>query len=115
MTTFDNCRFDVELHLVHKASNGNISVISILYILGNSGPIITKIQSKLAELAKKMFPEVAQIAIGTFETSQLWQNTHKYYRYVGSLTTPPHSENVIWHVFGEVLASSFHQQSMCTD
>ncbi|GMP49915.1 hypothetical protein CsSME_00016732 [Camellia sinensis var. sinensis] len=99
--TIDNASFDAELHLVHKASDANISVIAILYELGNgnkSDPIISKIQSQLAKLASNE----TEIDIGTFDTSQLWKKTNKYYRYVGSLTTPPCTENVIWHVLGEV-------------
>ncbi|CAL5387425.1 unnamed protein product [Camellia sinensis] len=101
--TIDNASFDAELHLVHKASDANISVIAILYELGNgnkSDPIISKtgaIQSQLAKLASNE----TEIDIGTFDTSQLWKKTNKYYRYVGSLTTPPCTENVIWHVLGE--------------
>ncbi|KAI8013482.1 hypothetical protein LOK49_LG05G00981 [Camellia lanceoleosa] len=96
--TIDNASFDAELHLVHKASDDSISVVAILYELGKPDPILTKIKSKLDKLASN---GTTEIDIGTFNTSQLWKNTHKYYRYVGSLTTPPCTENVIWHVLGE--------------
>ncbi|KAL7247786.1 hypothetical protein ACSBR2_002656 [Camellia fascicularis] len=95
--TIDNASFAAELHLVHNASDGSISVISILYELGKPDPIISKMQSQLAKLASNE----TEIDIGTFDTSQLWKKTNKYYRYVGSLTTPPCTENVIWHVLGE--------------
>ncbi|CAL5376109.1 unnamed protein product [Camellia sinensis] len=95
--------FDVELHLVHKASDGRFTVIAILYKIGDADPIISKIQSELAELGKEVFTDEDEIAIGTYDTWKLRRNTCKYYRYVGSLTTPPCTENVTWHIFGKVL------------
>ncbi|KAL7247790.1 hypothetical protein ACSBR2_002660 [Camellia fascicularis] len=104
--TINNASFDAELHLVHQASDGSISVIAILYELGSKpDPIIAKIQSQLAKLASNE----TEIDIGTFDTSQLWKKTNKYYRYVGSLTTPPCTENVIWHVLGEERSISKNQ------
>ncbi|KAL6998050.1 carbonic anhydrase, partial [Sarracenia purpurea var. burkii] len=92
--------FDAELHMVHKGSDGNLAVVAILYEAGRADPLIAKIQSKLAELAKDNCgaDEVSQAAVGKFDTWTLKRNTRKYHRYLGSLTTPPCSENVIWHV-----------------
>ncbi|CAL5387429.1 unnamed protein product [Camellia sinensis] len=101
--------FDVELHLVHMASDGSLAVIAILYKIGDADPIIAKIQSKLAELAKEVFTNQDQIAVGTYDTWKLRRNTRKYYRYVGSLTTPPCTENVIWHIFGKERSISKEQ------
>ncbi|GMP49921.1 hypothetical protein CsSME_00016735 [Camellia sinensis var. sinensis] len=67
------------------------------------------IQSKLAELAKEVFTNQDQIAVGTYDTWKLRRNTRKYYRYVGSLTTPPCTENVIWHIFGKERSISKEQ------
>ncbi|KAL6988429.1 carbonic anhydrase [Sarracenia purpurea var. burkii] len=105
----DGVSSDAELHLVHRASDGSFSVIAILYQIGDADPIVAKIQSKLAQLVKKVYTshQLAQIAVGTFNTLTLRRNTRKYYRYIGSLTTPPCSENVIWHVLAKV-TSYFH-------
>ncbi|GMP35507.1 hypothetical protein CsSME_00007911 [Camellia sinensis var. sinensis] len=100
--TINGATFDVELHLVHKASDGRFIVIAILYKIGGVDPIISKIQSELAELGKEVFTDEDEIAIGTYDTWKLRRNTCKYYRYVGSLTTPPCTENVTWHIFGKV-------------
>ncbi|KAI7988847.1 hypothetical protein LOK49_LG13G01691 [Camellia lanceoleosa] len=94
--------FDVELYLVHKASDGRFTVIAILYKIGDADPIISKIQSELAKLGKEVFTDEDEIAVGTYDTWKLRRNTCKYYRYVRSLTTPPCTENVTWRIFGKV-------------
>ncbi|KAL7264784.1 hypothetical protein ACSBR1_002689 [Camellia fascicularis] len=94
--------FDAELHLVHNTSDGSFTVIAILYKIGDADPIIAKIQGNLAELGKEVFTDEDQIAVGTYNTWKLRRNTRKYYRFVGSLTTPPCTENVTWHIFGKV-------------
>ncbi|KAL3532099.1 hypothetical protein ACH5RR_005620 [Cinchona calisaya] len=103
--------YDAELHLVHIADDGSLAVVSILYHLGHPDPLITKIQNKLYQLAKEQFGVHAkgQIALGAFSMHQVKKNTRKYYRYFGSLTTPPCTEPVAWHILGKVRSISSEQ------
>ncbi|XAR69750.1 Carbonate dehydratase [Bertholletia excelsa] len=71
-----------------------------------------QIQGNLAQLAReKRAPRYGdiQIPVGTFDARKLRRRLRHYYRYVGSLTTPPCSEKVIWHVSGEVRSISKEQ------
>lgn len=94
-----------ELHLVHKTEDGSISVIAVLYKLGSPDPIIKKVEGQLGMLPLHKYGskgEAPAIALGIFDVRHLRRKTRKYYRYVGSLTTPPCTESVIWNVLGKV-------------
>lgn len=70
-----------------------------------------QIGSKLAELGKEKCAssEQAHIEIGSFDPRQMRKTIRKYYRYTGSFTTPPCSENVIWNILAKVRSISKQQ------
>lgn len=107
----DGAKQDAELHLVHRSIDGSIAVIGILFEIGRADPILAKVQKYLATLAyeEQKKQVLGEIPLGVFKAWRLRRNTRKYYRYVGSLTTPPCSENVLWHVFGKVRSISKEQ------
>ncbi|GKV38926.1 hypothetical protein SLEP1_g46779 [Rubroshorea leprosula] len=104
-------QYAAELHLVHLASDKSISVVAILYQYGDPDPFLTKIMKALEELAKEKFSpeEVSVIKLGSMDLKQLKRKTHRYYRYIGSLTTPPCTENVTWNILGKVRTISKEQ------
>ncbi|KAA8518572.1 hypothetical protein F0562_016046 [Nyssa sinensis] len=109
----DDIKYAAELHLVHADDAGNHVVVGILYRYGNDDPLLAKIKRKLDELAKKECKsnEEARIPVGMFDLTRLKRSTRSrvYYRYHGSLTSPPCSENVLWHVLGRVRTISKKQ------
>lgn len=100
----DGVRYPAELQVIHKADNGNISVVAILYQYGDPDPLLDQIKDKLDELAKETCgaDEEAHIPIGEMRPKHLKRNTRKYFRYIGSFTSPPCSEKVIWNILGKV-------------
>lgn len=103
---------EAELHLVHLTEdNNNIAVIAALYNLGDPDPLISKIEDKFYELANenRVGNKDAKIALGTFDVEEINKRIHRYYRYVGSLTTPPCKEGVIWNIIGKVRTLSKEQ------
>ncbi|XP_073156976.1 alpha carbonic anhydrase 1, chloroplastic-like [Henckelia pumila] len=103
-------RHAAELHLVHVAEDGSVTVVAILFKFGQPDPLVDKIQSKLNELEYEVkIHEDIPITFGPFHPTELRKKTHKYYRYVGSFSTPPCTENVIWHILGKVRTISRKQ------
>ncbi|XP_022747407.1 alpha carbonic anhydrase 1, chloroplastic-like [Durio zibethinus] len=107
----DGEQFAAELHLVHSAADHSIAVVAILYQQNDTDPFVAKIMNGLNELAKEKCKadEIAEIPIGTLDIKQLKRSSRKYYRYVGSLTTPPCSGNVTWNILGKVRSISKEQ------
>ncbi|CAN6439197.1 unnamed protein product [Victoria cruziana] len=56
--------------------------------------------------------EDVEILMSGVKTRSMSRGTRKYYRYAGSLTTPPCTENVIWNILGKVRQMSKEQVKM---
>ncbi|WVY99053.1 hypothetical protein V8G54_031204 [Vigna mungo] len=100
---------DAELHLVHLTEDiKNIAVVAVLYRLGDPDPLISQFEEKLVELGNKK-----EIAIGRFDLEEINRSSRRrYYRYVGSLTTPPCKEGVIWTILGKLRTLSTQQLNL---
>ncbi|XP_057954604.1 alpha carbonic anhydrase 1, chloroplastic [Malania oleifera] len=107
----DGVQYPAELHLVHMAADGSASVVAILFRYGKEDPFLTKIKEGLEALTKEKCEggEEAHIPLGELDAKILRKNTRKYFRYVGSLTTPPCSENVTWNILGKIRTISKEQ------
>ena len=101
--TIDGQSFALEMHLVHKRESGEIAVVGILYRQGEANPAIQAIidaAPKQGETTKPTSP---------MQASDFLPETHSYYAYTGSLTTPPYTEGVRWQVMSEILEVSEEQ------
>ncbi|MFQ6660057.1 hypothetical protein Gotur_028696 [Gossypium turneri] len=99
-------QFAAELHLVHQAAvDGSFAVIAALYQESNADPLICRIIEELKHLGG----ENTTVPLGILNINELNRRSRKYYTYVGSLTTPPCSENVIWIILGKVMSISKEQ------
>jgi carbonic anhydrase len=87
-------RFDMVVHLVHKADDGQIAVVAVLLERGNENPFIQTLWNNLP-LEKNMDVSPPDAVI---DPATLLPAERNYYTYMGSLTTPPCTEGVLWLV-----------------
>ncbi|OEL31774.1 Alpha carbonic anhydrase 7 [Dichanthelium oligosanthes] len=110
--TINGQRFPLELHLVHKSADGAVAVIGILYQLGAPDSFYYQLKSKLGEMAGdkcNFAEEESHVEAGLIHLRSLQKRTGSYFRYTGSLTAPPCTENVVWNVLGKVRQISKEQ------
>ena len=85
--------FPLEAHFVHKNPKGDLAVVALLFEYGPENKVIQRLWEKIPENAG----EKAKIE-PTFRPYDLLPDKRDYYRFNGSLTTPPCSEGVRWIV-----------------
>ncbi|MBI3714310.1 MAG: carbonic anhydrase family protein [Burkholderiales bacterium] len=99
--------FEMVVHLVHKDREGKLAVVAILLDFGEAHPVIQQVWNNLP-LEKN---EVVK-AINNLDLMQLIPKRGDYFTYMGSLTTPPCSEGVLWMVMKEVVHISPEQSAI---
>eukprot|EP00252_Welwitschia_mirabilis_P023578 TRINITY_DN669_c0_g1_i8.p1 TRINITY_DN669_c0_g1~~TRINITY_DN669_c0_g1_i8.p1 ORF type:complete len:279 (-),score=30.09 TRINITY_DN669_c0_g1_i8:163-999(-) len=104
--TVDGKSYAMELHLVHQSQDGKIAVIGILYKYGRTDSFILSLEKEIRALVDTQ-PEsenhtTVERDIGLVNAMRVQFGSRKYYRYIGSLTTPPCSEGVIWTILQKV-------------
>lgn len=97
----DGRQFDMVAHLVHKDLEGRLAVVAVLLDRGSAQPLVQTIWNNLP-LEKG--DEVA--AKGSIDMNALLPPDRSYFTYMGSLTTPPCSEGVLWMVMKQPVTIS---------
>ena len=96
--------FDMVAHLVHKSEQSRLAVVAVLLEKGSAQPVV---QSVWNNLPLEKGDEIA--ARAPIDLNQLLPRERGYYTYMGSLTTPPCSEGVLWMVMKQPVTISDEQ------
>lgn len=99
--------FEMVVHLVHKDREGKLAVVAVLLDFGEAHNVIQQVWNNLP-LEKN---EVVK-AMSNLDLMQLIPKRGEYFTYMGSLTTPPCSEGVLWLVMKEAVHISPEQSSI---
>ena len=100
-------QYDMVVHLVHRDLEGHIATIAVLLDRGHA---LQAVQSVWNNLPLEKGEEV--VARTLLDPSDLLPTTRDYYTYMGSLTTPPCSEGVLWMVMKTPMPISADQVSI---
>jgi carbonic anhydrase len=96
--------FPLEAHLVHADKSGNLAVLGIMFTAGAPNAFLAKLWDKMP--AKK--GDKSELPAG-LNVTQMLPTFKAYYRFNGSLTTPPCSEGVRWLMMKSPVTASKEQ------
>jgi len=101
----DGFNYPMEVHMVHRDGDGNYAVLGVIFQEGESNPALNVL---LKNLPKKVGKQEIHRRASLNPAKFLPGNT-EFYKYSGSLTTPPCSEGVLWMVFKQPIDASAEQ------
>ena len=101
----DGAPYPMEVHFVHKAADGALGIVGVMMKVGEHNRIIEGIwQNAPINTGDTKVVESVEL-----DASALLPESLEYYKYGGSLTTPPCSEGVQWHVMKDPIELSEQQ------
>lgn len=97
-------QFDMVAHLVHKDPDGRLAVVAVLIERGGAHPVIQQVWNSLPLEKNEALTGPAPL-----NPALLLPEDRRYFTYMGSLTTPPCSEGVLWLVLKQPVSLSDQQ------
>ncbi len=98
--TFNGQHSPMEIHFVHQAEDGALSVLGVMVNEGKANETLEPLLAKPLDKSVKLTLEKP------LDIRLLFPSKRAYFRLTGSLTTPPCSENVAWVVFKNPISAS---------
>ncbi|MDE2417424.1 MAG: carbonic anhydrase family protein [Burkholderiales bacterium] len=103
-------RFAMVAHLVHKNDEGQLAVVAVLLEQGTANPLIDKVWTYMPLDAN----DRVRMPRDMLNMNELLPADQRYYQFMGSLTTPPCSEGVLWMVLKQPVQLSKSQFRLFT-
>ncbi len=97
--------FAMVAHLVHRNSEGQLAVVAVLLEPGVANALIHKVWTYMPLDAM----DRVRMPPGILDLNELLPEDRRYYQFMGSLTTPPCSEGVLWMVLKKPVQISREQ------
>ncbi len=98
---------EMVIHLVHRGPGGKLAVVAVLLERGKGNDAIQLVWNNIPlEKGQLGSPGVE------LDPLELLPNRREYYTYMGSLTEPPCTENVLWLVMKQPMTASAAQMAL---
>ncbi len=94
--------FDMEAHFVHASDDGKLAVLGVFIKQGAVNRMLSPVWDNMP-LSSGPEKRMDSVIIKPYD---LLPTDRAHYRYLGSLTTPPCSEKVIWSLFRSPVQAS---------
>ena len=99
--------YEMVLHLVHKDGEGRIAMLALLLERGKPQPVIQTVWNNLPlEKLETLAPSTV------LDPMELLPARRDYFTFMGSMTTPPCQEGVLWLVMKEPVQASPAQMAL---
>ena len=100
----DGAPYPMEVQLEHKAADGSFAVVAVMIKVGKHNPVVEGIWQNVPVAGA-----VKAVDGVSINAASLLPADKGYYKYDGSLTTPPCTEGVAWHVMKQPIEISAEQ------
>ncbi len=97
--------FAMVAHLVHKNAQDQLAVVSVLFDSGAANTLIDKVWTYMPLDVN----DQVNMPAGMLDMNELLPRDQRYYQFIGSLTTPPCTEGVLWMVLKQSVQISKEQ------
>lgn len=97
--TINGASFPMEVQFVHANAAGGLAIVSVLMTSGKLNRAFNEIVLTMPNRPGPQIPADSKIDPNAFLPAK-----RNYYRYAGSLTTPPCAETVDWFVFTDPIS-----------
>lgn len=87
-------QFDMDVHLTHRDEQGRLAILAVPLEQGAAQAVVQQVWNHLP--LEKGEENLAPVPL---DVSRLLPEDRRYFTHMGSLTTPPCTEGVLWMVF----------------
>ena len=102
--------YAMSANLLHRSADGKLAILSVLLDVGEVNALVNKVWTYLPlDISDKV-----DMPVGLLNANELLPADQRYYQFMGSLTTPPCTEGVVWVVIKQPLTISEAQFRLFT-
>ena len=100
--------FAMVAHLVHQNAQGQLAVLAVLFDPGEASAMIQKVWTHMPlDMGDRV-----NLPDGLIDLNETLPKDMRYYQFIGSLTTPPCTEGVLWLVLRQPMSLSREQLAL---